>query len=501
VNAPPPEPAAASPANDPPKPHPFFWLILAAAIVIPLRFSSHWFHEDDYLYLYHYGNLSPLNIIPFFQRGPLFFWRPLQAWLGSIARHLGGLNPRPVNIFMTIFWGLLVYRLERFVTRLCNNRPSAGVMASAVFLAMSPMIMMTHFWLSLWGVLLGAVLLLAALESWIGVVMHPSAPSRTSWKAALLLTLAVLGKESLAVGLLPVILMPWALRRSLRRIPLRHLLPWLIPLATALAAVAVDLLQPATGLYQSAYHPAPPATALLNPLRMLNALIWPLGGAAADIWPTRLHTLCRHISATYLFLPPLLLLPAFIRRRRTAAFFILWSLAACFPAALFTPVYPRYLFPVSLPLAAVLGCTAADLLPRLPQMPRRLVGTLLVAYMVICLATWYLLLAYNSARFSYGKRLAAVMHDLAHSSPQPTLFVIRGLNPQSVNRGLGLDALARLATERDDVSCALPEDLRNQRAAGYLSVTYPHRIYLTYNGIEFLSSSPPPDQSHRPQHQ
>jgi len=448
--------------------------VLIAAAALPLLLHlRHWFREDDYLWLYGWHDATLWNLPAFFRRGPLFFWRPLQAWLSALIWRACGMNPLGPNLALLLLWTGVLVQLYRLVRRLAPAEAAAPFFVLGAALLFAPHLHVPYFWFSLLGEAVATFLLLAALLWWL-----PDSPRhhRHPLPAALLFSTALLAKESVAPLLL---LFPAAcLLRPGRRIRPRTLLPWILPLAVAVWAAAMDLLPPESQSYQPAYVRLPPHRWPGHLISMLTPLFLP-PGAAADAWPTFLNRAADRAAATLPWLGAALLILLFlIRRDRLALFAAAWILAALLPFAPGQTLYPRYLHLSSWGAALLVGLCAARLYRLLPAAPRAGLLGVIGALCLYALACSYLMLVLQTHQQEYGRRLYLRLTAL-DPHQLPAAVIVRDLDPETCNRGLGLTELARLALGREDVWVFLQDDLQYPAVQDFLSRSRLHRIFIT----------------------
>ncbi|MDX2175023.1 MAG: hypothetical protein SF028_00985 [Candidatus Sumerlaeia bacterium] len=439
----------------------------AALLLLPVFALDRWFRSDDYLLLFHQGGIAPWRLWEFFGAEQVFFWRPLQAWAVSLLWHLAGWNPVPYNAVLMAAYSAGAATGARLLRRLLGEEPAAkpaAAVALFVFALFGVNLAMPVVWVSLLGQNLGLALALWALGDW--ALAAGEEQRRGPWRAllpALLMTAAILCKESVA-ALLPLFpIASWARRRPWAAHTPAERWSAAIPAAAALAALALSSLAKSAGVdVERAYALAAPTDVPLNALRMVNVLCHPFAGLAAA-WPSQFSEWQLRSATTGVPFAALAVLGAgawIARRDRAAAFALAWTVLGCFPAALYeSHLNSRYLHAPAFGLAALAALIVVRGGARIrDRAPALAAAAFLAALAFLAVGAAQLrVLAWQHARIGFGRELI----DYARAEPpgpgSPELWVLEGVGAAESNGGLGLSEAVRLATGADRVQVELAE--------------------------------------------
>ena len=481
------------------------WRLLIAALLIgigtlPLLFNlDHWFREDDYLWLYAFHHPSLWNVAEFLRRGPLFFWRPVQAWLSCAAWKYAGLEPRSTNLLLVLVWAGVLCLLWQLAARLDRTSSPASHIAVGALIAMAAWVYTPYYWFSLAGEALGTLVVLGALLIWLRRD-HPSTAVILS--VPLALCAAILAKETLGVALAIFLCSPFLLRRP--RLRPAHLVPWILPL-TVLAVVAVmDFHPPTNASVIRDYRPAAPGSWVSHFLALLTTMFAPFA-AGADLWPTPLHRLSLLIVEKCPWFGMAVIAGAVvIRHDRPVWFSLIWVFAGLLPFIASRTLYPRYLHFSAVGAAVMLGLVGSALYTRSPAGLRLFLAAGGIALLLLGAATFYLVLVRQTALQDYGRTLQRQLLRLPLED-QPSIVVVHGLPPAACNRGLGLQELARLATGRNDIWVFLEDELALPQVRRFMDRPGIRRFDIHISGSNagipahgVPAASPPPDLSFNP---
>lgn len=450
-------------------------LVLLATIAagsLPLVLNlHHWYREDDYLYFYAWRDAALWDLPAFFQRGPLFFWRPLQAWMSCLAWRLAGFNVVLINLFLCTGWVVVLWLLAWLARVISRGSAVSAVVSAAAMVYFSVLIYQPYYWFSLAGELIGTILILVAFLSWFS-----GRPGTGNGVAAVLVSVAMLGRESLASVLL-VFGVAWALFPE-RRVKPQQLAVWLLPLLILAVTLYMNGRSAQSDSYQRAYRIAAPGHWAGNLLRLLTCVFLPLAGAD-EIWPTPLHSVSRQLQEQApMFGLLVLVLLLWMRRDRGAWLATAWVIAALLPFVPAGTVYPRYLHFASLGSSLLLGLAGERLAQQLRPAPRTVLLVVALGLYLVALGSSYLVVTTQTLRQEYGRRL---YYQLCHLRDKsfPAAIVIRDLPPEMCNRGLGLQELAWLVLGRDDVWVFLQADLEVPEVRSFLEKKNLPQYFLT----------------------
>lgn len=448
-------------------------VLLVATGTLPLLLNlSHWFREDDYLWLYAWHRASLCNITEFLRRGPLFFWRPAQAWLSCAAWKCVDLAPQGINLLLTLVWAGVLSLMWKLTARLESASSPASPIAVGTLITMAALVYMPYYWFSLAGEALGTLVVLGALLVWL---RRERPPPAVILGVPLLLGAAVLGKETLGVALVVFLCSPFLLQRP--RLRPAHFVPWILPLVVLAVAAMMDRLPPVNASVIRDYRPAPPGAWASNLLAMLNAMLTPLS-AGADIWPTPLHRLSLFIRERCPWFGVAVIVGAVaLRHDRPMWWSLLWVVTGLLPFIVSRTLYPRYLHFSALGAAVMLGLAASALYLRSPPGLRALLAATGIAFLLVGAATFYLVVTRQTARQEYGRDLRRELLRLPLED-LPSAVVVYGLSPAACNRGLGLQELARLTAGRDDIRLFLENDLALPPVRRLLARPGAHRFHI-----------------------
>lgn len=369
-------------------------LALAAAVLLLYAYRdllARSFAADDFQWLLNVRGLGARAVVrtAFDAGAQTHFYRPLVWLLFWLQVRAFGLDPRGfhalslgLHLLNAGLLGWLAYRL-----RLGGRRSAAAGLAAAAIVLLHPAPFEAVSWISAQSELLAALLLLLALHCWL-----PGAGGRTLAQvllATLALGLALLAKESAAIGLVLLALLGEATAAPRARVGwLGRLAPYLLPTLLTLAYLALQLVVERRNylLAQGGYGLG--TQLLLNPLRSLALIVAPLPGTehADNAWLVP-------VGALVLLL--LLGLLAWQRRAAPPRVYLVPAIIAALgltllPTAPFSsPPDSRYLYlPVLIAalLVAALGAQLMRLGARLSRGPALPAGAALLV--MLALAWW-----------------------------------------------------------------------------------------------------------------
>jgi hypothetical protein len=272
------------------------------------------FAADDYEWLLNVRDLPFGQLIrrAFDFGAQSHFYRPLVWLLLWAEQRAFGLDPRgyhavslALHLLNAALAGLLAWRLtkdqgltadaRRPTTEMQTTTPSSLVFGLssvlvAAIVALHPAPFEAVVWISAQSELLAAALLLVALHLWLyrrptTDDRRPTSPSiwsvvggRWSLLAILALGLALLAKESAAIGLPLLMLIGFSVARPAGRSVVQRMAPYLLPTLVTLAYAAVQIAVERRNyvLQEGIYGFG--AQIILNPLRGLALLVAPLPG-------------------------------------------------------------------------------------------------------------------------------------------------------------------------------------------------------------------------------
>jgi dolichyl-phosphate-mannose-protein mannosyltransferase len=111
------------------------YLIAAALVLVGLCYAPalwSFFSSDDWLMLYHYGQIPPARCWEFFSPQVVWFYRPLQSLQFGILYHLFGLQEVPYNLCLFALH-LVVCGLACLLVRELTENPLLAALTTAIF--------------------------------------------------------------------------------------------------------------------------------------------------------------------------------------------------------------------------------------------------------------------------------------------------------------------------------------------------------------------------------